>query len=169
MTIKEFYKFRENLAKALSVLFSIEISDRNVMDALYLLHSDEADMEWVGDVWDLDITYQQALSELSKFDFNILFKSIEVDEDWIPSNVVNKKKARFKHKGTIWVIHRYDADPFPSLPHAHNMESNQKLDLSTGKCYEKRLYIYSFSKKDLLEIRERAAQVYPEQLPELSV
>ncbi|MGG7663586.1 hypothetical protein [Dyadobacter sp. BHUBP1] len=169
MSTEEFYKFKENLANELSVVRSMKISDRDVMDALYLLYADNADMEWIGDIWDLEITYDHALTDLLKFDFGILSRFVEIDESKIPSDFVTKKKARFKHKGTVWVIHRYDADPFPSIPHAHNMELNHKLDLSTGKCYEKRQLIYIFSKRDLLEIRERASKVYLGQLPELYI
>jgi len=169
MTIEDFYEFKENLAKELSALLYMEITDSDVMNALYILYADGAGMEWIGDVWDLEITYDQALFELRKFDFSVLFRPIEVDQDWIPANFLFSKKARFKHQGIVWVIHRYDADPFPSTPHAHNMELNHKLDLSTGRCYEKRQYIYSFSKKDLLEIRQRASQVYSDKLPDLLV
>lgn len=169
MSIEEFYDFKERLAAELSTLLSRKISDRDVMDALYLIHADNAEMDWIGDVWDLDISYEEARTELLEFDFNMLLNLVEVEEERIPPSFVTKKKARFKHKGTVWVIHRYDADPFPSLPHAHNMELNHKLDLSTGKCYEKKQFIYSFSKRDLLEIRERASKVSKEQLPPLAI
>jgi hypothetical protein len=37
--------------------------------------------------------------------------------------------------GHIWRILVNDADPFPSNPHAHNLESGLKLDLGDGRLY----------------------------------
>lgn len=58
-------------------------------------------------------------------------------------------------KGEVWEIHRYDKDPFPSNPHAHNVESGLKLDLSTGKIYFRRKLVQELSKKQLIEFRDR--------------
>ena len=78
-------------------------------------------------------------------------------------------KVRIKNKGIIWIIHRYDSDPFPSSPHAHQIGNNIKLDLSNGKCYQYRKLIHVIKKKDLLQIREAAMKVYKDGLPELAV
>jgi hypothetical protein len=45
------------------------------------------------------------------------------------------REATIKCDGQIWRIHKNDADPFPSNPHAHNLETGLKLDLSTGALY----------------------------------
>lgn len=65
-------------------------------------------------------------------------------------------EVTLKADGYIWRIHNVDADPFPSNPHAHNVESGLKLDLgplylgatATGR---------SIHRKDLLALRELAA------------
>lgn len=41
-----------------------------------------------------------------------------------------------KASGDVWVIHRYDPDPFPSRPHAHNHQTGEKLDLGTGEIFD---------------------------------
>lgn len=75
-------------------------------------------------------------------------------------------KVQIKRKG-IWLIHKYDTDPFPSNPHAHLIDSNIKLDLSNGNCYKKRELVYSIKKKDLLMIRDEAEKNF--KLPNLDL
>lgn len=64
-----------------------------------------------------------------------------------------------KAGGEVWHIHKNDGDPFPSNPHAHNLDTGLKLDLSTGALYRKRTYVGSIPKKALLTLRERASGV----------
>lgn len=64
--------------------------------------------------------------------------------------------ARLKSGGQVWTIHKNDADPWPSDPHAHLEGSPYKLDLSTGVLYLKRERYTTISIKDLARIRECA-------------
>lgn len=170
MTIEEFYEFKESLAIELTELLKErQISDRDVMIALYLLKADEEGMEWIGDVWDLNITYDEALQLLKNFDFEALTQQIEIEEGAIPREFVLEKKARFKASGSIWVIHKNDADPFPSNPHAHNVELNQKLDLSNGNCYHRKKLLFKIDRKNFLKIRKKAEGIYKGRLPELAL
>jgi len=87
-----------------------------------------------------------------------ILATIELDESPIPPGCVrNLNEVRVKNDGQIWDIHKYDDDPHPSNPHAHNKESGLKLDLSTGILYFKRDPQPGIGKKKLLEIREKAA------------
>ncbi len=69
------------------------------------------------------------------------------------------REATVKCGGYIWRIHRNDADPFPSNPHAHNLENGLKLHLGTGQ-----LYLGSkpaggkFKRKHLFTLRALAAE-----------
>ena len=78
-------------------------------------------------------------------------------------------KVQIKSRGIIWVIHKYDADPFPSNSHAHQIDNNIKLDLSNGKCYRKREYLFSIGKKELKAIRMVANRTFKGKLPVLSL
>lgn len=169
MSIEEFYDFKERLSKELTLLLDRPVADRDVMNALYLLYADKDDMEWIGDVWDLDISYQQALDVLINFDFETLTQQIEIEDQAIPAHFVLNKKVRFKVAGSIWIIHKNDADPFPSNPHAHHAELNQKLDLSNGNCYKKKQFLFKIPKKSFLQIRKRAEEVYKGQLQALVI
>lgn len=62
-----------------------------------------------------------------------------LEESILPVGVPRKlEEVRLKSQGEIWDIHKNDADPFPSNPHAHNIQTGLKLDLSNGDLYRKR-------------------------------
>lgn len=68
-----------------------------------------------------------------------ILAEIEFDVSPIPDKVVRRlDEVTIKRDGCVWRIHNNDADPFPSNPHAHNIESGLKLDLSTGALYFRR-------------------------------
>jgi len=61
-----------------------------------------------------------------------------------------------KVKGEIWRVHKNDADPFPSVPHAHNYESGVVLHLGSGEMFNKnRQSIGSIGCKKLLQVRSK--------------
>ena len=67
---------------------------------------------------------------------NKLLAEIEFEESPIPDGTMRRlDEVTIKRDGCIWRIHKNDADPFPSNPHAHNVESGLKLDLSNGALY----------------------------------
>ena len=70
----------------------------------------------------------------------------------IPANLYEKQ---VKVKGQKWELHKYDEDPFPSNPHAHNYETGLKLDLSNGKLYKKKEEKDSIKKRVLEKIRQK--------------
>lgn len=145
------------------------VQESEIFDALYLRLNHKFNFEWVGDLWDLDLSFDDAQQILQDFDFTILRDVIETDISLLPSDLRTIRKARVKHRGDIWVIHKYDQDPFPSSPHAHNIDNGIKLDLSDGKCYRVRKHVYTLNRKDLLEIRKNAVQVFKGDLPRLAI
>src|SRR4051812_10834537 len=61
---------------------------------------------------------------------------VEFSESPIPDGTFRRTdEVTIKRDGCVWRIHRNDPDPFPSQPHAHNLESGLKLDLSNGELY----------------------------------
>ena len=71
-----------------------------------------------------------------------------------------------KNKGEKWIIHKYDLDPFPCLPHAHNVKTNYKLDLRNGIFYKKKKQMGSIGKKELESFRSKVIRI---SLPPLQV
>ena len=67
---------------------------------------------------------------------NEVLAQIEFEESPLPLGVMRRlDEVTVKRDGCVWRIHKNDADPFPSNPHAHNLESGLKLDLSTAALY----------------------------------
>jgi len=86
------------------------------------------------------------------------FFDFEFERSAIPDGTYRQfDEATIRRDGCIWRIHKYDPDPFPSNPHAHNVESGLKLDLSNGRLWlGRRDTQKSIDRKDLLAIREAA-------------
>lgn len=83
---------------------------------------------------------------------------VEFESSPIPDGVVRSlDEVTVKRDGCIWRIHANDADPFPSNPHAHNIESGLKLNLATGALYfRSQASGKSISRKHLDFIRTQA-------------
>ena len=80
---------------------------------------------------------------------------IELDYSLIPDRTMRRlDEVTVKRDGQIWRIHKNDADPFPSNPHAHNVESGLKLDLRNGDLYFRGQVRNRVNRKHLLHIRE---------------
>ena len=58
-----------------------------------------------------------------------------------------------KKDGNIWRIYKTDPDTFPSNPHAINIESGLKMDLSTGYLYYQGQYQKTIQRKHFLNVR----------------
>ena len=143
------------------------ISRDNIFDALYLSLNNRLNWENSLDFWDLEITIERAIEELNEFDFNTVLHTIETTIDLISAEYLMQYKVKIKSKGLIWHIHKYDADPFPSNPHAHEIDSGLKMDLSNGDCYKKTKFIKRIKKKELLIIRKEAEKNF--NLPKLEL
>lgn len=85
---------------------------------------------------------------------------IAFEKSPIPENCLRLLlEVTIKRDGCAWRIHKNDSDPFPSNPHAHNVEIGLKLDLSNGKLYlGTKDTGENISKKDLCFIRLRAGE-----------
>jgi len=145
------------------------VTTQEIFDGLLALLSDKYEFEWGGDILNVDIEYEKALKLLLNFDFNVVLNQTEPIDLDLPPHLVMRYKVRVKSKGLIWVIHKYDVDPFPSNPHAHQLDNNIKLDLSNGRCYRLKKHLHTISKRDLLFFREKAQTVFKGVLPELTI
>lgn len=162
-------RIQESLVFYFNSNYSWNIDRKTIFEALFLVYADKYDFHWQGDIWDIPLDYDEALNLLSDFDFRILKEKIETGEDIIPKEYLIQYKVQIKSKGLIWIIHKYDADPFPSNPHAHELVNNLKLDLSTGKCYRRKDYKCTLKEKDLISIRNQAIDRIGIDLPPLKL
>lgn len=162
----------DNILETLVTHFSLgnsAIQRGQIFEALFLLLSEEKKIERPSDFWDIDIEYEEAFNLLFDFDFATVFNKVQTSQEIIPEDLLIKFKVRIKSKGLIWAIHKNDADPFPSNPHAHQIDNNIKLDLSNGNCYRMRQHIATIKKKDLVAIRHAASKVFKGKLPNLAI
>lgn len=85
---------------------------------------------------------------------------VTLHESILPDGVARRLDEQIvKVKGERWEIHKFDADPFPSNPHAHNLDSGLKLHLGTGELFRKRACVGRITVKRLLQLREKVNAV----------
>ena len=90
----------------------------------------------------------------------LLILNIKIENSIVPKELsTDLIKAKVKHKGEIWTIHKNDQDTFPSQPHAHNYDKQFKLHLGNGKLYRKKVQIGSIRNDDLFSIRQKISQI----------
>lgn len=167
-TLKARFENIDNLTSKLSTYFNRVITKESVFAALFMVFGDKFDLEWGGDLWDVDIPFEASFEALKEIDFDLFEKIIETDINVLHGAILIEKKHSFKVKG-VWRLHKYDADPFPSCPHLHELDQNIKLDLRNGNCYRKKQYRKTISKKTLLELRKQILEIWDGELPPLEV
>ena len=87
------------------------------------------------------ISSDQMIELLKDYNFSKpeIIGTVELEESILPVGIPKLlTEQTIKVKGEIWVVHKNDADQFPSAPHAHNYESGVSLDLGTGEIFKKR-------------------------------
>jgi hypothetical protein len=93
------------------------------------------------------------------------YEEVHFEVSILPVGVPRRlDEETIKYAGEKWRIYKYDPDPFPCLPHAHNLFEGIKLDLRNGGLYRKRQLVDRLARKALIEFRERVQRI---QLPPL--
>lgn len=124
---------------------------RDVLDALV----DELKLDGQSDLLERSLTAESIEHLLEHYDFNklhpVLLCEVVLDHSILPARTTRRlTEVTVRAKGEVWRIHKSDADPFPSDPHAHNLETNLKLDMKTGDLYRgTQKQDHKISKKDL--------------------
>lgn len=116
-----------------------------------------------------NLTADQMLELVKDFSFPEVIGEIEFEESILPEGVARRlDEEEIKHGGEIWVIHKYDPDPLPSNPHAHNKATGCKMHLGNGELYTNKNKPLGkrISKKNLVAIREKIKNI---PLPDLLV
>ena len=146
-----------NIAKAtLSQLKGIDLDSMEIQLALCEKLNIQS-MEPV-ELLDKDLSSEKMIELLKDFSFtkpDILGK-IELEDSILPEGTPKLlTEQTVKVKGEVWIIHKYDADPFPSTPHAHNYDSGISLHLGTGEFFKKRQSKGFLACKKLRLVREK--------------
>jgi hypothetical protein len=145
-----------NIAKAtLSQIKSVEIESMDFQIAL----CEKLGIESIKpvDLLDNDLSSDQMIELLREYSFTKpeIIAQIEIEDSILPEGTPKLlTEQTIKVRGEIWVIHKNDADPFPSTPHAHNYESGMSLHLGTGEFFNKRKSKGFLDCKKLIRVRD---------------
>jgi hypothetical protein len=154
--INAFVEHAEAVAHSLTHRFGSPIQCAHVENALVEVLQLSTSTELLNFQW----TQESILSVLANYNFQkffpILLTELQFENSIIPSRVIRRlAEQTVRRHGEIWRIHRNDADPFPSNPHGHNLESGHKLHLGTGELFFSRRSVGRISRADLLAIRQQ--------------
>ncbi|MGH7812931.1 MAG: hypothetical protein ACREQI_02890 [Candidatus Binataceae bacterium] len=125
------------------------------------------------DLLEHDWTPEEIVQTLKDFNFSALkpkvLATVGLETSIVPEGTQRRlDETRIKMKGEVWEVHRCDADPFPSAPHAHNYESGHKMHLGTGVLYLEKKIVGKISRQNLIDFR-RQLEARKIDLPCLSV
>jgi uncharacterized protein YlzI (FlbEa/FlbD family) len=138
---------------------TLEIKDSDLMKILMASCLDTFRSKLSLDFYNHLIVKTKIDDVIDNYDFNQIRNEITFNFK-IPKEIKElETKVKIKNNGKIFIIHRNDADPFPSSPHAHWIDCNLKIDLSNGKCYQVRKHISTLSRKEFTEIRNKATNL----------
>ena len=149
--------------QALSQFRGMEISSMDIQSGLCArLNLKEKDHL---ELLDLDLTDSKIIDLLAGFDFRIfhpdVLATIELVDPLVPTNFPRLlTEQTIKVRGEVWRIHKNDADPFPSNPHAHNYEAGVVLHLGTGELFDRNRSSRGFiGKKGLTRLRNELKNI----------
>jgi len=158
--IRQFLLSAVRAAEILSLRSNLPIDHSDVEGALLLALK----LNSPADLLDRELTTDKVLTILDDFDFQRLFPTlldvVRFERSIIPDETRRRlTEVTVRANGEVWRIHKNDADPFPSNPHAHNQENGLKLHLGTGELYfNTRKTGQRVTRKDLRAIRTKLSK-----------
>lgn len=164
--INQFIKDAEKAAERLST-GDLSLTVHDVQNALVEVLALDSSL----DLLYRDLPAEKIIELLSSFDFRKYYPEalceVDLEESIVPGDIpISLTEQTIRTKGEIWRIHKNDADPFPSNPHAHNYPKNLVAHLGNGDLYRKRKVLGKIKKKDLINLRGLIKNVA---LPKLEV
>jgi hypothetical protein len=163
-----YFQESEKAINALSEILGSKIDDLDFQKALgkMLGYPEDSSTQ----VIENELTAHEMVERLRYYSFDLpgILDTIVFSQSILPAGTITAVNEKdIKNNGEIWVIHKNDADPFPSNPHAHNKGTGYKMHLGTGELFKKRKSIgEKVSRKDLLAIRDKVKNT---PLPSLEV
>jgi hypothetical protein len=146
VVINDFISEAEQTARSLAARYSLPIKCEHVEAALVGVFGLDDSL----DLLDRGLTTDIILSALSAFDFRRFFPEL-LTEFRVHGSIVSPGGLRHlleqtvRVHGEVWRVYKNDADPFPSNPHAHNVQSGLKLHLGTGDLFFRREIVQRIS------------------------
>jgi hypothetical protein len=160
--INELLREATRAADILSEMSGTSVEYADVLDALVDVLELQSQTELLGD----GLNAEAIAKQLSTYDFNRLHPKligeVFLDHSILPERVAQRLvEVTVKAHGQVWRIHQNDADPFPSNPHAHNLQTGLKLNLETGELFlGRKKQQERISAKDLRFINDEIARKF---------
>lgn len=163
---KKLINFNAAMAGAAKILahgHGLELQPIEIQNALCL--SLKVDPMRPDKLLDKQLSTDEIVGLLTACDFSIdrpeLLMEVTLDESIIPDNVPRSLTEKtVKVKGEVWRVHKNDADPWPSSPHAHNYEAGLKLHLGSGELYDRhRKSVGNIGRKKLKAVRGKLGDI----------
>ena len=165
--IRRFLNAVEEACTVIARQTPVDVNSRDVELALVEVCGLDESLDLLNEEW----TPATIVARLGDYNFRRLrpevFDRIELEESIVPDGVLRLlTEERIRQQGEVWVIHKNDADPFPSDPHAHNYQSGHTLHLGNGDLYLRREKVGKVRRKNLMQLRDRIKSIL---LPPLEV
>ena len=165
--IESFLAALTEAVRRLQASSSIIIDDKDVEFGLIDVQGVEDGPDLLEEEW----TAEKIISRLQSYDFRrlhpMLLEEIQLKRSIVPAGIIRSlREERVRRNGEVWVIHKNDADPFPSNPHAHNYETGHKLHLGTGQLFIGKECVGKIKEKSFLLLRSK---IKYRPLPELTL
>jgi hypothetical protein len=103
-----------------------------------------------------------ALLENEDFEQPEIIAEITFEKSILPEEMpIRLDEERIRTNGEVWKINKNDKDPFPSNPHAHNLQTGHKVHLGDGSLYnfKNKPLGKAISKKDLIALRSKVKNI----------
>lgn len=147
----------------LSQLHGLELKAIDIQNAL--CQKLEIDDALPNLLLDKSLTEEQIIELLRDFNFKKFhpefLTEIELEDGIIPEGtrrLLTEKTV--KVRGEVWMVHKNDADPWPSNPHAHNYDAGLTLHLGTGDLFDtNRKLVSNIGKKKLAAVRNKLRSI----------
>ena len=143
----------------LSQLHGLELEAIDIQNALCAVL--KIDDIRPNELLDRELSEEQIVELLKDFDFKKfhpeVLAEIELEDGIVPEGTTRLLTEKtVKVKGELWRVHKNDADPWPSNPHAHNYDAGLTLHLGTGELFDaNRKSVGNIGAKKLAAIREK--------------
>jgi hypothetical protein len=159
----EFFEFLDYITIKYKIVkkkfTSLNFDESALIKILMATYLDKFESKDALEFYDHPLSKREIDIVIENYDFTQINNEVLL-EFQIPEAIEElETKVKIKSKGKIFIIHKNDADPFPSNPHAHWIDTNLKIDLSNGKCYHIRKHISTLSKKEFNELRRKAVEL----------
>jgi len=136
-SIRSLIEATADAGKALSAKSGLPLEYAHIQDALV----EVMELDSPEELLDKELSAVAIAAILENYDFHRLFPKqiavIHFEDSIIPDRTSRKLiEVTVRANGEVWRIHQNDADPRPSNPHGHNLESGLKLHLGTGELFQ---------------------------------